>query len=345
VAEFNNKPFHLGEPPLFRSLLIKVKRDLHVFVYCMHHIVSDGWSMQILERDFHYVYNAYLNKSNIEPFPAKVIYKDFAYWHNRQLEKASAKSVSREFWIRFLKGELPRLRLPVDINRGVGNKTKSGASFRFVIPGSIKDALKTLCSQHHITLFTLMYSLYNIWLARVSGQGIVVSSAVNAGRHHPSLQDMVGFFVNSVIFRCEIKEEMVFIEFVKDIQETVLEFFRHQNYPLELVLDEVGIKYPEVATSFNMLNIGNKEAVPLENPDSLHNENIQNVKFDIEPYVCEYSNGIEIIVNYNKDLFKPKTIEYMMEKYRQLIEFFALNPDKQIKESKETKKRRSFKKG
>jgi hypothetical protein len=125
----------------------------------------------------------------------------------------------------------------------------------------------------------------------------------------------------------------------------VLEFFRHQNYPLELVLDEVGIKYPEVAASFNMLNIGNNETVPLENPDTFHSEEIQNVKFEIEPYITEYGNGIEITVNYNKDLFKPKNIEYMMEKYRKLIEFFALNPNKQIKEYKETKKRRSFKKG
>jgi amino acid adenylation domain-containing protein len=342
---FNKKPFDLGKSPLFRSLLIKVKEDLYIFAFCMHHIVSDGWSMEILEKDFHYVYNAYLNNREVESFPVKVTYKDFARWHNRQLEAESVKSVSRQFWMRFLKGELPKLRLPVDLDSGAGNKIKSGASFRFVIPGAIKDLLKTICSQHHATLFTLMYSLYNIWLARISGQETVVSGIVNAGRDHPSFQDIVGFFVNSVIFKIDIKEDDVFIDFTKKVRESVLEFFRHQNYPLELVLDEVGIKYPEVATSFNMINISNKEAVPLENPDSLHNENIQNVKFDIEPYICEYSNGIEIIVNYNKDLFKPKTIEYMMEKYRKLIEFFALNPDKQIKEYKETKKRRSFKKG
>jgi len=260
------------------------------------------------------------------------------------LEKASVKGESRRFWISFLKGELPRLRLPADIDSGAGSKTKNGAGFRFVIPGTIKDALKNICSQHHITLFTLMYSIYNIWLARVSGQGIVVSSAVNAGRHHPSLHDIVGFFVNSVIFRIEIKEDDVFIDFVKEVRETVLEFFRHQNYPLELVLDEVGIKYPEVAASFNMLNIGTNETVPLENPHSFHNENIQNVKFEIEPYITEYNNGIEINVNYNKNRFKPENIEYIMEKYRKLIEFFALHPNKQIGQYKETKKRRSFKK-
>jgi len=345
TTAFNKKSFDLGKPPLFRSLLIKIKEDLYIFAFCMHHIVSDGWSMEILEKDFHYVYNSYLNNREVESLPGKVTYKDFAHWHNRQLEAESVKRVSREFWKRFLKGELPKLRLPVDIDSGVGHKTKSGASFRLVIPGAIKDLLKTICSQHHTTLFTLVYSLYNIWLARISGQETVVSGIVNAGRVHPSLQDIVGFFVNSVIFKIDIKADHVFIDFTKKVRESVLEFFRHQNYPLELVLDEVGIKYPEVATSFNMLNITNKEAVPLENPDSFHNENIQNVKFDLEPYITEYSNGIEIIVNYDKNLFKPKNIEYMMEKYRELIEFFAMHPDKQIKEYKETKKRRSFKKG
>jgi amino acid adenylation domain-containing protein len=344
TTAFNKKPFDLGKPPLFRSLLIKVKADLYIFAFCMHHIVSDGWSMEILEKDFHYVYHAYLNNREVESLPGKVTYKDFAHWHNRKLEAESVKSDSREFWKWFLKGELPRLRLPVDIDSRIGHKTKSGASFRMVIPGAIKELLKTICSQHHTTLFISMYSLYNLWLARISGQETVVSGIVNAGRDRPSLQDIVGFFVNSVIFKIDIKEDHGFIDFTQKVQESVLEFFRHQNYPLELVLDEVGIKYPEVATSFNMLNITNKEAVPLENPDSFHNENIQNVKFEIEPYISEYSNGIEIIVNYNKDLFKPKTIEYMMEKYRELIEFFAMHPDKQIKEYKETKKRRSFKK-
>jgi acyl carrier protein len=343
TAEFNKKPFDPRKPPLFRSLLIKVKEDLYILAFCMHHIVSDGWSMEILETDFYHLYYAYLNNHDVEPFSLKVTYKDFTYWHNRKLKIESIKSVSREFWRRFLKEELPYLRLPVDIDSGGGNKTRSGASYRFVIPTTCKNSLKIICSQHNITLFTLLYSLYNIWLARISGRGIVVSGIVSAGRDHPSFQDVVGFFVNSVLFRVEIKEDDVFIDFTKKVGESVLEFFRHQNYPLELVLDEVGITYPEVSTCFNMINITRKETVILEESNSFHNVEIQNVKFDLEPYITEYENAIEIIVNYNKNLFKPKTVEYMMEKYRELIVFFALNPGKEIREYKDTRKRRSFK--
>jgi non-ribosomal peptide synthetase component F len=116
-----------------------------------------------------------------------------------------------------------------------------------------------------------MYSIYVVFLSNISGQRTIVSSVVNAGRDHPSLHDIVGFFVNSIIIKTEIQPDQIFISFAKKLQECVLEFFKHQNYPLELVLDEVGIKYPEVAASFNMINIyGNRESAFLENPGSFH---------------------------------------------------------------------------
>ena len=136
----------------------------------------------------------------------------------------------------------------------------------------------------------------------------------------------------------------MFIDFAKRIRELVLEFFQHQNYPLELVLAEAGSKYPEVSTAFNMLNLNRNEEIPLENQDSLHYDDIQNVKFDLEPYIAEYSNGIEIIVNYQKNLFKPAHIEYMMESFRNVIEFFSRHPLKRSSEYKEAQKKRSFRK-
>ncbi|NIM17931.1 MAG: amino acid adenylation domain-containing protein, partial [Candidatus Aminicenantes bacterium] len=345
LDEFNLKPFLLDEPPLFRTLLIKSKKDQYILAYNIHHIVSDGWSMGILERDFHEIFHAYLNGSRgieLKRAPSRITYKDFTGWHNRQIEDGYNRSTSREFWVRFLKEELPILRLPGDFDRIEGDKR--GASFRFALPGDIKDALNQLSKAYNITLFALMYSIYNIFLGNISGQRMIVSSVVNAGRDHPSLQDIVGFFVNSVIFKTEIKPEEIFIDFAKSLQERVLEFFGHQTYPLELVLDEVGIQYPEVASSFNMINIyGNRETASLENLESFHTPEIQNVKFDIEPYVQEFSNGIEINVSYNRDRFKAENIEYMMAKYRKIIEYFAFNPQKQLKDFKEERKRRSFK--
>jgi amino acid adenylation domain-containing protein len=345
MDDFNLNPFHLDEPPLFRSLLIKKNKYRYTLAYNIHHIVSDGWSMGILERDLHKIYQAYLNGGpaiELEPDQNQVTYRDFTHWHNRQIENGNNRRTSREFWVKFLNEELPLLRLPGDFNRI--EEDKRGASFRFVLPGNIKDALNKLSKAYNITLFALMYSIYNIFLGNISGQRTIVSSIVNAGRDHPSLRNIVGFFVNSVIFKTQIKPEEIFINFAKNLQEQVLEFFRHQNYPLELVLDEVGIQYPEIAASFNMINIyGNRETASLKNLESFHTPEIQNVKFDIEPYVQEFSNGIEIDVSYNRDRFKAENIEYMMTTYRKIIEYFAVGPHKRLKDFKEERKRRSFK--
>jgi iturin family lipopeptide synthetase B len=298
--------------------------------------------MEILERDFSRIYHALAGGSEIESIPAAVTYKDFALWHHGQLETASAGEVSRAFWKTFLEGELPRLRLPVDPDRGAHREIRSGAGFRFVIPAPVRDALKTLGSQHRLTLFTLLYSLYNIWLARISGQSVIVSGIVNAGRVHPSLRDLVGFFVNSLLCRVRIEEEELFIDFARRVGESVLELFRHQDYPLESVLDERGLKYPDVATSFNMLNMGRDAEAPLENLNPVHLDDLQDVKFDLEPYVAEFTNGIEITVNYRKSLFKPEHIELVMKKFLDIVEYFALNPHHPVKAYKETRKKRSF---
>jgi amino acid adenylation domain-containing protein len=345
MDEFILEPFLLDNPPLFRALLVKLRKDRYILAYNIHHIVSDGWSMGILERDFHEIYRARLNGSRgigLEPAPLRITYKDFSDWHNRQIEDGYNRRTSREFWIRFLKEELPLLRLPRDFDRT--GTYRIGASFRFVLPGNIKGALNRLGQANNITLFALMYTVYNIFLGTLSGQRIIVSSVVSAGRDHPSLQDIVGFFVNSVIFKAEIKAGETFIHFAGHLQERALEFFKHQNYPPELVLDEAGIPYPEVAASFNMINIySGRENDSLDNLESFHTAGIQNVKFDIELYVQEFGNGIEINVSYNKNRFKAESIEYMMGTYQKIIEFFVENPGKRLEDFKEERKRRSFK--
>ncbi|MGE5343809.1 MAG: amino acid adenylation domain-containing protein [Candidatus Omnitrophota bacterium] len=352
LDRFAFQPFDLTAPPLFKSLLVKINEDRYVYAFNIHHIISDGWSMGILETDFHRIYNAL--RSNSEPVienDHSCTYKDFAEWHNRQLEEPSVKETSRAFWIDFLNDELPALILPRDFkdestDQGHIQKRRLGAGFRFVIPGDATDNLRIIAREHNVTLFSLLYAIYNIFLSVFSGQKTVVSSIVNAGRDHPSLHGIVGFFVNSVIFKTEINSDDVFIDFALRLQESVMEFFKHQHYPIELVLDEAGKQYPEVTASFNMINnYFNHPSVSKDIADSenKHTPEIQDVKFDIEPYLMEYRNGIEVSVSYNRSLFKAANIESMMEKYRAMVRFFASNPQKQIKEYKEETKRRSFK--
>ncbi|MCP5049242.1 MAG: hypothetical protein GY940_18880, partial [bacterium] len=343
IRTFSMTPFDLERPPLLNTLLIKVKDDYNILAYNTHHIISDGWSSEILERDFHTIYQSYLEGKPPVMEDLTVTYKDFSAWQNRRLKDPSKRRTSHRFWKEFLKDQLPPLRIPGDFEDPDGDK--GGLFYRFLLPGETKDALKTLSKKHNITLFALMYSIYNIFLSMVSGQTEVVSTIINAGRHHPSLNDIVGFFVNPVIVKKSLDGEEVFIKFAAAVQALMLKIFKHQNYPLELVLDEVGIKYPEVSTAFNMLNSHDHEEISLENIESGHLDNypIPNVKFDIQPFVSEYKNAIQVDIAYNRNRFKPQNIEFMMQKYRKLIDFFALNPQSKIEDYRETRKRKFFK--
>jgi fengycin family lipopeptide synthetase D len=336
IHEFNNTPFNLDEPPLFRSILIKNPGRQRTFLYNMHHIVSDGWSIAVLERDFQRIYRVSRDGGGKAELPdLEVTYKDFAHWRNRRLEDEAIQNKSRTFWEEFIKEELPQLHLPHDFKSGAGETSRPGGAFRFVIPEEVKETLNRISRENHITLFSFMFSIYNIFLSLVSGDKVIVSGVVNAGRDHPALRDMVGFFVNLVICKASVPGEEVFMDFAVHIQQTLLDFFQHQNYPLELVMDEKGIPYPEISASFNMINMGGSENMSLEDPGSSHHDDLLEVKFDIEPIVTEYRNGIEVNVIYNKNRFKAENIEIMMKKYQKLIEFFSREPHKRLNDYKQ----------
>ncbi|MCP5054073.1 MAG: amino acid adenylation domain-containing protein, partial [bacterium] len=342
IHTFSMTPFDLERPPLLKTLLLKIAEGSFIFAYNTHHIVSDGWSSGILERDFHTLYQAYLEDKPMVTQAPGVSYKDFCAWQNRRLQDPAHRGTSHRFWKEFLKDQLPIPRIPGDFDDDGG--IKPGANYRFVIPAEFKDAMITVSKEHNITLFALLYAIFNLFLSKVSGQPTVVSMIINAGRPHPGLRDTVGFFVNSLVFKTGIDEEEVFTVFAANVQQLMLEIFEHQHHPLELVLDEVGIQYPQVNTAFNMLNQTDTGDIEMGNLDSFHipDYESQNVKFDLEPYISEYKNGIQVNVAYNKNLFKAESIEIMMTKFRKMVEFFAINPHKRLEDYSETRKKKSF---
>ncbi len=288
----------------------------------MHHIITDGWSIAVLKREFLHYYHEWRNGEEYQPQPLKLQYKDFAAWHNRQLEHPLWKEQSKRFWKDIFKPGVPALQLPV--YAGGNPADPAGAAYQWVIDKDTKNQLKHRAQQNHTTLFTIMFSLYLMLLSRLSNQKEVICSIIAAGRDQVSLQHMVGFFVNSILFKTDVDEKENFIDFLRRINTEVVETFQHQGYPLELVFKELKMKHPEVPVSFNMLNIQDASDHLEINPHR-HRENIQDVKFDIEVYITEYENGILLYWAYKKSLYDPTDIEYIAGEYIGLVDFFKDN--------------------
>ena len=272
-----------------------------------------------MQKEIALLYDAYRSGGDVELPPLKLHYKDYAQWQNRQLTRGDLKEKALEYWKEKLEGGIPSLELPTD-SRG-GKSERAGANFRLVVGEDVRERLNKMARDHHTTLFTVMFSAYNILLSHLIEQNDIVCGIIDAGRNHVSLQNIVGFFVNAIIFKCRVDQEESFGDFLNRMTEEILEAFTFQRYPVELAFEELKVKYPDISLAFNMLNIHDVTAgMRLGNLESYHLESFKDVKFDIELFVTEYSNGIEINCNYRKSLFRSSKIEYILEAYVKLLD-------------------------
>jgi non-ribosomal peptide synthetase component F len=203
--------------------------------------------------------------------------------------------------------------------------------------------LKQLARQTGSTLFIVMFSIYLVLLSRLSDQMEVTCSIISAGRKHPSLHHIVGFFVNSIPFKIHVDHGERFDDFLQRVKDEVLEIFLYQNYPLEPVFKELKMKYPEIPVSFNMLNLSTAcAAKELKSLAPYHIEKSNDVKFDMEAYVMEYKNGIRMTWNYKRSLLKPSFIEYIAGEYLKLADFFTAHSGMTPGAYGQNKKKRRF---
>ena len=318
-------PFDLSRAPIFRSLLIKLEEDRFQWVYNCHHIITDGWSNAILRHEFSRLYEGLRAGEEVRLEPLRLQYRDFARWHHKQLNDGEQCSESHRYWRQKLENGFPAFQLPADFS---GSRVyRAGAGYRFRIDGELSARIKKLAQVHQATLFMVMLSAYILLLYRFSHQCDVVCSIINAGREHLGLHHLMGFFVNAVPFRTGVAVEESFADFLDRLNDEILEAFRHQGYPLELAAEELKTRYPDISVSFNMGNMQDATAeTALEDFAAYHVDHVQDVKFDMEPYLIEYKDGIDLFWSYKKRLFKPTTIGYMVQQYVNMLDFFTLNP-------------------
>jgi len=332
-ADESAKVFDLKVCPLLRAVLVKLVEYKYEFLFSMHHIISDGWSIEILKNEFYILYNAYKCNQTPSLEPLEIQYKDFAAWQNRLLKDETGITDAKEFWKSQLAGELPVLNLPVSYSYGRLSDRRS-AGYRIVVPEPVTDRLKALARQHNTSLYIVLVSGFNLLLSKITGQHDIIIGAAGSGRNHESIKNIVGYFINTTLLRNQTDDEEIFSDFLTRVNENTLKALEYQSYPLELVLDELKITYPAISVFFNMLNMGESSREYLSETESYPIEKVQEVKFDLAFYLKEYSNGIEIICNYLTGLFEPTRIKFILEQYGMLLYGIADNPDKKVTEYK-----------
>ncbi|MGI8636557.1 MAG: condensation domain-containing protein, partial [Segetibacter sp.] len=229
-------PFDLANDDVLRAHLISLSHQQNVLVITIHHIASDGWSLSIIAKELAEFYSSYKKQIEARVAPLKIQYAHYALWQRKYLEGKILDS-KLEYWKQKLAGVAP-LQLPTDYQRPAVQSGR-GALMSFTINKSLSEKLEGLRKQQDATLFMTLLSAFKVLLYRYTGQNDICVGSAIAGRQQQEVEDLVGFFVNTLALRTEISGKNSFVDLLQHVRATTLEAYNHQEAPFEKVVEAV----------------------------------------------------------------------------------------------------------
>ncbi|WP_281944496.1 condensation domain-containing protein, partial [Paenibacillus tyrfis] len=321
------RAFDLVKPPLLRVGLVELAKERHILMFDMHHIVSDGVSMDVLIEEFVRLY------SEEELEPLRIQYKDYAAWQQSEAQQEQLKR-QEAYWLDQFQGELPVLEMPTDYARPA-MQSYEGHALQFFIDNQKSEGLKRLAAESGATLYMVLLAAYTILLHKYTGQQDLIVGTPIAGRNHGDVQPLIGMFVNTLVIRSYPSGEKTFLDYLKEVKETTLGAYEHQNYPFEELVDKVQVardlsRNPLFDTMFTLQNTENKEIrLPGLQLTPYPSEEIVS-KFDLSLDVTEIGGGLEYILEYATALYKRETVERLAKHFEQLLEAIVNDPGAKI---------------
>ncbi|MCP4659976.1 MAG: non-ribosomal peptide synthetase, partial [bacterium] len=230
-------PFDLARDPLVRGALLHANRREHFFLLNMHHIVSDGWSMGVFDRELRVLYEAFA-RGKISPLPELTIqYADFASWQ-RQWLQGEVLEAQLAYWKEQLAGMQEELELPTDRPRPA-IPTYRGALRHTVLPPALAGSLKTLSRRRGSTLFMTLLAGFQLLLHHHTRQHDLGVGSPVANRNRSEIEGLIGFFVNTLVLRTELSGQASFQELLGRVREIALGAYAHQDLPFEKLVEEL----------------------------------------------------------------------------------------------------------
>jgi amino acid adenylation domain-containing protein len=326
--------FDLARCPLLRVRLLQLSEREHALVLTFHHIICDGWSMNVLVKEMTSLYKAF-STGNPSPLTDLALqYGDYAAWQRRWLQGEVLDQELR-YWKQQLSGVPEFLELPLDRPRPRVRKY-SGAFASGHLSTDLSEALKALSRRSGSTLFMTLLAAFQLMLSRYSGQEDIVVGAPSAGRNLTELEGQIGFFINTLALRTDLTGNPTFLDLLTRVRKVSLEAFAHQDAPFEKLLEELQVqrdlsRTPLLQVFFNMLNLPNQ---PVELPElritPLGQE--AGAKFDLTFYITDRRDGLLFTMVYDTDLFQPERMIEMLEQLECLLEQIVAEPERSISE-------------
>jgi amino acid adenylation domain-containing protein len=330
-----NRPFDLRTGPLIRVRLLKLAPREHLLVLTLHHIVCDGWSSQILAREFVALYEAFDAglPSPLPPLPIQ--YADYAVWQRGWL-KGPVIEERLAYWKEQLKGKLPVLDLPSDRPRQVIQSDR-GARFPFSVSRDLVDRLHTLSRTQGATLFMTLLAAFQVLLMRYSGLDDFCLGTPVANRPKRETETLIGFFANTLVLRANLSGNPTFTDLLARVQETVLGAQAHQDLPFEQLVDALqtvrALSHTPLFQVMFALQTSLARSLAITSLEVRAMElDAGGAKFDLSLDMTEDETGLDCAFEYNQDLFDQVTVARMASHLKRLLEGIVDNPQDRLHE-------------
>jgi len=336
ISDEIKRTFKFSDESLCRALLIKLEvQGQYILVFIFHHIIADGWSVDIFRKELAICYEAFSNQEIPRLSDLTVQYADYSIWQRNWLSgEILDKQLS--YWKEKLE-EVSSLNLPMD---GVRPKfqTYDGGVYRCKIEKVVFDKIKEVIKEDNVTLFIFLFAVFSGLLSKLSNQDDIVVGTPIANRRVTEVENLIGFFVNTIAIRINLTGDLRFRELLSKVSEIMLEAHEHQDIPFEQLVDKLNInrdlsRHPIFQVMFLLDedkrgwdDLGEVKITPINREHDVHS------KFDITFAIKRTEDDLEIEIDYAKSLFEKNSIEKLAKRYQIFLEEVVFNRDKRLSE-------------
>ncbi|WP_157119363.1 non-ribosomal peptide synthetase, partial [Azohydromonas lata] len=331
ARRLNDVPFDLGTGPLLRVGLIRMAADEHLLVVVMHHIVSDGWSMQLVVDEFVTQYRSHARAEACDLQPLPIQYADYAVWQRNWLE-AGEKRSQLAYWTQQLGDECPVLQLPADHARRADGSYRAALK-HFELPRDLVAGLHQRAQGEGATLFMALLAGFQVLLSGYTGQQDIRVGVPIANRHRVETEGVIGFFVNTQVLRNVVDGRTSLSQALRQARDAALGAQAHQDLPFEQLVEAL---QPARSLSASplfqvMFNHQRADFRALENLPALalteHELGVQAAQFELTLDTHEGADGrVQATLTYAAELFEPQTMERMAGHYLSVLKALAERP-------------------
>ncbi|WP_455714510.1 condensation domain-containing protein, partial [Anaerosporobacter sp.] len=320
------RPFNLKNPPLIRVGILKVGNEKNMLLYDIHHIITDGSSFQILNRDL-----VSISKEE-ELVSLPVTYKDYAVWENKR-EASETFKHHEEYWLSEFEEEVPQIPWPY-FNSCPENR--EAIYDEIVIAKDQLEVLNQLAKETGSTLFMILLGSLSITLSKISGQDNMIIGSVEAGRNNSQIQDVIGVFINNFAIKTRVIDNNTFREYLKQVKDKVMNAYEHQEYPYDKLIEI--LKYTKRLSDLDLFNTMlvlenikgqdvNTEGFALEPYNHIRTE----AKYDLYVGGIQYEDEIVLGIEFCAGVFDEKARTSFKKHWERVLADICKNADQKIK--------------